>query len=204
MYPDCRCHDDLGSLMYIGDDRLAAPYDEVFDAPDAMLGALAFTDDDGIELGALEYVDFEDDGLDGFMDVFDAGAKILDKLSGGSKDKARKAQRQAGQERQRADRLQNQLDQQRLRAEQAREREQIARARQVDANRRREMAELEQQVTDLRSQQAVVRSRINKEKLARRKRMMWIGGSVLALGTAGAVGVTALKRAAAPAARGAR
>jgi len=198
MYPDCRCNDDLGSLMYIGDSRLAEPFDEVFDAPDdAMLGALAFTDDDGIELGALEYVDFEDDGLDGFMDVFDAGAKILDKLSGGSKGKARKAQRQAGQERQRADRLQDQLDQQRQRAERAREREQIARSRQADANRRREMAELEQRINDMRSQQAVVRSRINKEKRARRKRLMWAGGSVLALGTAASVAVK-MARAARP------
>jgi len=197
MYPDCRCNDDLGSLMYLGESRLAEPYDEVFDPPDdAMLGALAFADDDGIELGSLEYVDFDEhDDLDGFMDVVDAGAKLLDKLSGGAKGKARKAQRKAGQERQRADRLQSQLDQQRQRVDRAKERERIARSRQADANRRREMAELEQRINDMRSQQAVVRSRINKEKLARRKRLMWAGGSVLALGTAATVAVKLAKAA---------
>jgi len=196
MYPDCRCNDDLGSLTYVGESRLAEAYDEVFDPPDDIpLGALSFTDDDGIDLGALEYVDFEDDELEGFMDVFDAGAKLLDKLGGGSKTKARNAQRQAGRERQRADQLQSELDQQRKQAERARERERIAQTRQADAQRRREMAELEQRLTDMRSQQNVVRNRINREKLAKRKRLMWIGGSVVALGTAGIVGVTAMKRA---------
>lgn len=198
MYPDCRCNDELGSLTYVGESRLTGPFDEVFDEPDE-LGLLAYADDDGLDLGALSYVGFEDDEVGGFGDVFDAGVKLLDKLSGGAKGKAKKAQQQASRERLRADQLEDELARQQRQVQQAAERQRVAEARRLDAQRRREMADLERQLVDMRGQQAVVRSRINKEKAAQRKRWLWIGGGLLAAGTAATVGVSAVRAARGPA-----
>lgn len=204
MYPDCRCDDALGSLTFVGSDRFTAPLDELLDPPDDDdLGALAYTDDTGVDLGSLEVIDLDladdDDTVDGFSDYLKAGAAVLDRLAGGggSKNKARNAQRAANRERQRADELQREVERQRRRTEQAEERQRIAQSRQADAARRREMAELEQRVANLRDQQALVRSRMNQQKAAQRKRLTYIGGGLLLLGAA-AAGVRAMSRRSAP------
>ncbi|MCA9557512.1 MAG: hypothetical protein KC583_03005 [Myxococcales bacterium] len=188
MYPDCRCNDELGSLTYVGDDR-TEPYDEVFDEPDGRLAGLAFTDDPGVELGAFEYV--EDGEVGWVTDVLNVTKAVFDKVAGGGKGKSNQA---AARERQRADDLQKELERERREGEREREKQRVAEARQKDLERKREMAELEKSLDDMRSQQAAVRSRLNREQAARNKKLIAVGGGLLLAGTVTAVGVTLVRR----------
>lgn len=192
MYPDCRCTDDLGSLTYVGDDA-AEPYDEVFDEPeDDRLAGLAYTDDVGVELGALEYVDDGED-VGWVTDVLNVTKAVFDKVTGGGKKS--KGNPAAAQERQRADALQKELDRERRDMERERERQRVAESRRRDVERRQEMAALEKSLQDMRSQQAAVRGRLNRETVARNKKLAFIGGGIALVGTAAAIGVSLVKRA---------
>lgn len=201
MHPDCRCDDALGSLTYVGEPEPSEALDELLeDAPAAPLGELSRVDDTRLEwlddelaglatVGA-EDIDLDDDEIGWLSDALKLGKGALDLVTGPSKSKAKSARQAATKQKQRADRLQKQVDQAAKADRLEQQRAAAMQARQTEQQHKREKAELEQRIMDLRNEQAMVRTRINREKAQQKedkektqKRMLLAGGGLLALGT---------------------